>query len=224
VTFFFDLDGTLLDHGHSRRSGIDTLVSFSTDLRVYAETELERLWVEAEDQHFARYERGEISYAEQRRERLRQVFPHVCRDLADEALDSLYREYLKGYEGSWRLYADALPVLRALASDPLVLITNGASELQRSKIERLGLEAYFREILVSGEVGFAKPDRRIFALAAERVGRKPETVSFVGDSITNDIHGSAAAGMQPVWIQREAGHTSPTVPHRVIRSLAELLR
>ncbi len=223
MTYFFDLDGTLLDHGHSRRSGIDSLISFSPELRVYAEAELDRAWLDAEDVHFARYERGEISYVEQRRERLRQVFPDVCVNLADEALDALYKEYLHGYEGSWRFYSDALPVLRALAHEPLVLITNGSSELQRAKVERLRLHDYFEEILVSSEVGFAKPDPRIFALGAERVSRKPETVSFVGDSITNDIHGSSAAGMKPVWIQREATKSVPAVEHRVIQSLTELL-
>ena len=47
----------------------------------------------------------------------------------------------------------------------LALVTNGAASLQRQKIARFELEPLFDLILVEGELGFGKPDERIYRLA-----------------------------------------------------------
>lgn len=64
------------------------------------------------------------------------------------------------------------------------------------------LSGLFDMIVVSAEVGVQKPSAEIFALACTRLGRKAADCVFVGDSITVDVQGSAAAGMNPVLIDR----------------------
>ncbi|MBB5955181.1 epoxide hydrolase-like predicted phosphatase [Saccharothrix tamanrassetensis] len=67
----------------------------------------------------------------------------------------------------------------------------------------------FDVVVTSGEVGFAKPDRRSYLLAAERLGLAPQDCVFVDDLAVN-VRGAAAAGMVGVH-------------HRSVRStLAEL--
>jgi len=96
---------------------------------------------------------------------------------------------------------DAAPTLEALRSRyRLGLITNGPSEIQRRKIERFGLANYFDALIVSGEVGVAKPDPAIFGLALERLGVEPAEALFVGDSPEYDLRGAMAAGVPFVWM------------------------
>src|SRR5439155_11242228 len=71
---------------------------------------------------------------------------------------------------SHRLFPDVLRTLDRLHRRyHLGIITNGMTEIQREKIQRLGLEPYFDIILISQEVGLTKPDPRLFRMAIERV-------------------------------------------------------
>jgi putative hydrolase of the HAD superfamily len=80
------------------------------------------------------------------------------------------------------------------------LITNGPSAIQRAKIERFELANYFDALIVSGEVGVAKPDPAIFALALARLGVEAREALFVGDSPEYDMRGAEAAGIAFVWM------------------------
>ena len=59
----------------------------------------------------------------------------------------------------------------------LALITNGASDSQHDALRTLGIEQLFRPVVISAEIGIAKPDPAIFAIAIDKVGLKPEHVS-----------------------------------------------
>ncbi|MDQ2587082.1 MULTISPECIES: HAD-IA family hydrolase [Saccharothrix] len=52
----------------------------------------------------------------------------------------------------------------------------------------------FDVVVTSGEVGMAKPDRRIYLLTADRLGLDPADCVFVDDLAVN-VRGAAAAGM-----------------------------
>jgi putative hydrolase of the HAD superfamily len=124
------------------------------------------------------------------------------------------------------LAEDASPTLAALRSRyKLGLITNGPSAIQRAKIERFGLAEYFDELVVSGEVGVAKPDPAIFRLALERLGVAPDEALFVGDSPEYDLRGAAAAGMPFVWMNPGAEALPESIPQPLatIGRLGQLL-
>lgn len=98
-------------------------------------------------------------------------------------------------------YPETKEVLDALTGRyKLGVITNGYSEVQRRKIEMIGITHYFEDIIVSGEEDFAKPDTRIFLKSCERLGVKPEEAVYVGDYYPNDIEGAVRAGITPIWI------------------------
>ena len=54
----------------------------------------------------------------------------------------------------------------------LALLTNGSAQMQRSKIDRFGLAGLFDLILIEGEVGFGKPDPRVYKRALEAAWRR----------------------------------------------------
>ncbi len=96
-------------------------------------------------------------------------------------------------------YADALPALERLAARyPLVSLSNGNADLHR-----VGLGAHFKAQVSAREAGVAKPDPRIFRLAAETAGVAQHEVLHIGDDALLDVLGALDAGMQAVWVNRE---------------------
>ena len=63
------------------------------------------------------------------------------------------------------------------------------------------LEDYFEIVVISDEVGVAKPDPRIFHIALDRAGLQPKETAYVGDA-PEDVEGSLAAGLHPILIKR----------------------
>ncbi len=66
----------------------------------------------------------------------------------------------------------------------------------------LGFGQLFEHVLASAEVGYAKPDARIFLEACRRLGVGPERVLHVGDTVAEDVEGARAAGVRPLLLAR----------------------
>lgn len=95
-------------------------------------------------------------------------------------------------------------------------------------LETIGRDA----IVTPADVGFRKPDLRLFAAACRAAGVPPDRAVMVGDSWARDIAGALRAGLHAVWY-RPSGRRARRVPPRpfhtpghsrvaVIRSLDEL--
>ena len=120
---------------------------------------------------------------------------------------------------------DAKKVLDAFSpSYKLGLLTNGASDLQRRKIEGAGLAGYFDHFFIAGESGVGKPDRRAFEMLLERLGSTARQSIMIGDRLATDVLGAHEAGMRAVWVNRsgERNH-GPIIPDWEIHTLEELL-
>lgn len=80
----------------------------------------------------------------------------------------------------------------------LGIITNGFTALQRIRLERTGLRDYFDLLVISEEVGVAKPDRRIFDHALQLAGNPDrDRVMMVGDTAESDILAVSTPGCPP---------------------------
>ncbi|RMX08920.1 HAD family hydrolase [Corticibacter populi] len=89
--------------------------------------------------------------------------------------------------------------LQALAARyPLLALSNGNAQVLQMPIGR-----YFTASISARDVGVAKPDARIFRLAAERAGLPAQALLHVGDDPDADVQGARAAGMQALWVNRE---------------------
>lgn len=108
----------------------------------------------------------------------------------------------------------------------LALLTNGDSYSQRYKIEKFGLEKYFELILVEGELGFGKPDPRVYEKALLGMGILPGDVWMIGDNLEWDIGAPQKLGIYSVWVDfRHLGlpKSSEIRPDKIINNIAELL-
>lgn len=94
----------------------------------------------------------------------------------------------------------AIDVLKEIKNKGYILgcITNGVSSLQNIKLDTAGIRDLFDVVVVSGDIGIYKPDRRIFDYAIQLAGVKNEESLYVGDHPINDIQGALGAGMQVV--------------------------
>jgi len=101
----------------------------------------------------------------------------------------------------------------------------GLQTLQRSEIEWLNIEEYFDNIIVSGEVGYAKPDHRIFKVLLNKLKITPSQVVYVGNSQKHDMIGAKKAGLKIVWINRKNERILPETPKPdyEISNLSELI-
>jgi putative hydrolase of the HAD superfamily len=220
---FFDLDETLLDDTGAKRAYLPQLFAAWRDRLPHSnESDFDDAWRTALDLHFERHLRGELTYVEQRRERMRDVFRAR---LSDQVCDALTQEFLRVYEANWRLFDDVMPVLDALRHRPLGIITNGLEQQQRQKLETLGILDRFAAIVTSDGTKLSKPDAGIFHYAAHAIGARPETCVHVGDDWKKDVEGALAAGFRAIWLVRAGA--PPGGPHRAgvarIKSLQNLV-
>ncbi len=119
----------------------------------------------------------------------------------------------------------AVSLLNALQGKAkLGIITNGFTDLQQIRLERTGLHNHFDILVISEQVGAAKPHPQIFSYAKVLMGQPdPASVLMVGDNPVADIQGGKAAGFYTCWLNR----FDQSLPAGIetdfqVRSLAEL--
>jgi putative hydrolase of the HAD superfamily len=119
---------------------------------------------------------------------------------------------------------EVLDVLRGRY--PLALVTDAQSAYARGELHKVGLLDYFDPIVVSGDHGYRKPDRRLFQLALDGMGMAPENALYVGNDMHRDIFGAREAGMTTVMFESGQGtqvHLD-CVPDYRITDFRDLLR
>ncbi len=185
MTLFFDLDGTLCRVRNSREKILEKCL---TD---YGLEDVDRYdYLEA---HQSVLSEGKVKDRVPVFRELLENNDVFDEDLAEELAFSYNDKVLSNLE----LYDDA-SVLDDV-DDKLVLITNGPKRSQEQKIYELELDEVFDEVIISGEVGFAKPDPLIFKVAYARAGEKGP---YVGNSPQHDVLGCKGAGFLSVLVDR----------------------
>ncbi len=204
TTLLFDLDHTLFDFDASEelafastlaRAGVP---SPNGHLQTFASINV-ALWKDVE--------RGIRTPNEVRTLRFEQLIDVTGLD-ADPT--DMADDYVVGLGANGDLFNGARDVLDELAPHArLALISNGIGEVQRARIARLGLDRYFDSVVISGEVGTAKPGTRIFEIVFEQLGEPDKgTALMIGDSLTSDIQGGVNFGIDTCWYDPK-GSASP---------------
>lgn len=188
----FDADETLFRFDAFR--GLQQMfasygVDFSRGHHRAYQTVNKRLW--------AAYQNNEITAQQVKRRRFAAWGESLQVD--PEVLNSQFLQHMvtvsKPLEGAPEL-------VRALhGRAKLGIITNGFRYLQDARLAYNGMASYFEWVVVSEELGTAKPNPPIFAHALERMGHPaPERVLMVGDTPATDILGGNLAGMRTCWL------------------------
>lgn len=112
---FFDLDDTLMDFKSAEHLGIKAFYNqFYEQLRHSEEDEFIKEWERVGKKHFERYLLGELSFEQQKTERIIELFSKVIREINQENAINYFQIYLNHYEDNWRLFDDVIPSLELL--------------------------------------------------------------------------------------------------------------
>ena len=172
-----------------------------------------------------RHRLGRLDLDNTRRRLVREAFGNLGIDvaLATQVTDT----FIALRESSIDVFPGAKETLKTLSqARRLALVTNGESHKQRAKIDRFDLGSLFERIFVEEEVGFGKPDPRIFRHVLAEMKATPEECVMIGDNLSWDIAAPQALGIFTVWNDyRGRGLPAGTTvkPDRIIRSICELL-
>lgn len=217
---FFDLDGTLLDFKGAEYRGV--LAFYDKYQSSYGLKDnpdaFYDAWCRIGQKHYARFLRGELSFVQQKIERMRELLDPTA---SEREAAACFQHYVASFESHWQPFDDVFPCLQRLEGQRLGIITNGDLEQQRRKLEAMGLSDRFEVLIASSEAGHAKPDARIFELACARAGIPLHAMVYVGDDVKTDITPCQSMSAKGIWVNRMGEVPMHPVPYAVT-SLADL--
>lgn len=191
--FLFDADNTLFDFDRCEAEAlsetIGSHISSGSELLAEYRRINALLW--------ERFARNDIDPESLKVERFRLLLRRIrSKEDPEKTADRFLRRLARKHY----LMPHAAAVLGHLSGRALTgLVTNGFEFVQKSRIARAELEVFFDHILISEEIGVAKPDPAIFLLASTLLNLPPHDILCVGDDPVTDIQGAHAAGMATCW-------------------------
>lgn len=200
----FDLDNTLcwhLDEPHSRmKEQIDQRL---IDLGIEPNT-FWRAYTTNEADVYQKFQKQQLSKEEYRLQRFLLPLQEVNEDACLEEAALFNQVYTSTMNRYLHYYNDAVLALLDLQKKhiPIYLLTNGTVEAQRQKIEALDLDLICKQIFISEEIGYRKPDIRAFSYVHGEIGLEKQEILMVGDSVLDDCYGAEDYGLKAVWINR----------------------
>jgi 2-haloacid dehalogenase len=218
-TLLFDLDHTLFDFDASESAAFAATLAGAgaTDPGEYRDT-----YAAINKELWASVEQGELSPNQVRTLRFERLIKETGLDADPHVMAD---HYVTGLGAHGDLFPGALDVVKELTSvATLAIVSNGIGEVARAKIGRLGIEDLFAAIVISSEVGVAKPDTGIFDIVMRELDNPDKaSVLMIGDSLSSDIRGGNNFGIDTCWYapNTPASQTSDAT-HR-ITNLTDIL-
>lgn len=213
MIIFFDLDDTLYDRTQPFINAYADFFS-CTDTEVMKQAYL--FCTKRGDEVFLPSQRGEITMEEM-------YIYRYCHGFGDMGITISPEEALR-FQQIYKSYQNKITpgdgVISALNYcknhfENIGIITNGPIDHQHDKIAALGIGEYFDEnlIIISQQVGIAKPDKRIYQIAEERTKKSSSDIVFVGDDFIRDIEPTAMLGWHSIWLNRHNAQPAKTYPN-----------
>jgi len=218
---FFDLDNTLMDFSIASHQSFLQLLA---DNGLRNAEALHDIYEDVNRQVWKDFEEEKIDAITLRSKRFNDFYRKAgIKGIDGWESNRVYLEYVVEYS---TMLEGAIELLEALKDKVnLAIITNGLKECQRARMDRLNITDYFDVIVVSDEIGVAKPQAGFFDFAFKESGfPTKEKVLVVGDSLGSDIKGGNDYGLDTCWINPTGKtNTSGNIPTFEITSVKELL-
>ncbi|MBN1993053.1 MAG: YjjG family noncanonical pyrimidine nucleotidase [Anaerolineae bacterium] len=216
----FDADGTLFDYDRAEQFALQHTfgqLGYPFEERyLHAYRRINHaIWLE--------FEQGKIDQASLRTRRFELLFETVNITYNPQVFSAAY---LANLAAASFLMAGAEETVELLSPKyNILIITNGLAEVQRPRFKGSAIYRHIKEIIISEEVGAAKPDPQIFSLAFARMRHPAKNeVLIIGDSLTSDIQGGRNYGIDTCWFNPHRQINGQILPTFEIQTLAELPR
>lgn len=194
---FFDLDRTLWDFDTNSERALKLLFDETQSVhQLPGFHKFNRIYKEVNASLWKKYGKGKISKEELRNSRFRKAFLKL--GLNNPELNHYFNEeYIRISPLQTEMFPNTIETLKELKDEGyrMHVITNGFKEVQLTKLENCFILPFFETIVSSEEIGFNKPDIRIFQHAMSYADAQPHKSVMIGDDINVDIMGAERAGM-----------------------------
>ena len=191
----FDADHTLFDFDLAE---VKALANSLTEFGFTYNDEIGETYRTINKNIWRQLERGEITPNELRTTRFLRLFNAIGIEANPEPFSDAYLRHLANCGD---LIDGTEAAIQQLSQQyQLGLITNGLSDVQRPRLAASPLQPYFQTFTISDEVGYAKPDPRIFDVAFATMGNPAKSeVLIIGDSLTSDMQGGVNYNIDTCW-------------------------
>lgn len=193
---FLDLDNTIFDFANSSKMAFsDMLIHYE----IQEEADMYDLYRRINADVWKELEQGKIDQIELRKKRFKLFFETVDIDENGFEANAVYLDklidrsiLLKGAEKFLSLIKQRLN---------MIAVTNGLKEVQRPRIHQTQIDHFFDYIIVSDEIGHAKPNSQFFEVAYDPISSKIDKsdILMIGDSLVSDIQGGNNFGLDTCW-------------------------
>ncbi|MBO4249879.1 MAG: HAD family hydrolase [Paludibacteraceae bacterium] len=214
---FIDIDDTLLDYIPCCREAFDAalreLKIKNYEFKIQNEDELFELFFQISGRLFSEAKHGLHTVSE-----VMELYPREFVERMSELTNERVSEleiaqrtdtFKHAFRAAWgtthTLVPEAKKMLESLQAKGyrLFAASNSFGHLQRSRLEHAGILRYFEDTFISMDIGYDKPDIRFYQEALRRCGLQPSEVLMIGDSMTTDVLGAQAAGIDALYFDRQ---------------------
>jgi putative hydrolase of the HAD superfamily len=149
------------------------------------------------------------------------------RSMETREIEKLANDYTRIHEELWYLFDDVEETLKKIKYKEMKLgiMTNGTSESQRGKLKRFNMEKYCDYIYIEGEIGYGKPDMKIYKYMLEETKIAVENIIMVGDNLVWDIEPPKKLGINTIWINTKGAKLEDTNirPNKTIQKISDII-
>ena len=219
----FDADETLFDFKKAEREAFkNTMIDFGID---YDESYHFNTYEEINCAIWKELEQGLITQEKLKTERFRRFIDRLDMNFDENEFASTYMKYLG--DGSF-LFEGALELIEDLSNKYILsIVTNGLTIVQERRIKKSVIAKYFKDIVISEEIGISKPHPNIFEHAINNLGEfSKDEILMIGDNLSSDIKGGINYNIDTCWYNpNKVENTSNLTPtyemtdYKEIRSL-----
>lgn len=219
----FDADETLFDFKKAEREAFkNTMIDFGID---YDESYHFNTYEEINCAIWKELEQGLITQEKLKTERFRRFIDRLDMNFDENEFASTYMKYLG--DGSF-LFEGAIELIEDLSNKYILsIVTNGLTIVQERRIKKSVIAKYFKDIVISEEIGISKPHPNIFEHAINNLGEfSKDEILMIGDNLSSDIKGGINYNIDTCWYNpNKVENTSNLTPtyemtdYKEIRSL-----
>ncbi len=195
---YFDLDNTLLHHSKAEAAAHKAVYEQFPELQ---SVQLDQ-WIEEYKKVNLRlwewYQQDKIDRFHVQHARFFETMHNL--ELPAEKSAIIGEQYMKHYSNFWEWVDGAQNALISLSAKYSTgIITNGFSDTQMKKFQRLSIAQHCKCLVISEEIGKMKPHPSVFEYAQNLAEVPAESILYVGDSYSSDIIGANRAGWKTAW-------------------------
>ena len=196
---FIDIDDTLLDYIPCCRAAFEAAMP--------EHPEHFQLFFDIAGRLFSEAKHGKYTIAE-----VMDLYPAefiAAIGYPESAVDPFKHAFRAAWGTTHALVPGAKEMLELLRSKGyrLFAASNSFGHLQRSRLEHAGILPFFEDTYISMDIGYDKPDIRFYQEALRRCGLQPSEVLMIGDSMTTDVLGAQAAGIDALFFDRRGNQS-----------------